>query len=230
MKEYLSPDDYRKAIYFDFEGEGRSRKTKLSPKPHMVGTFKPNSTGKSGKYEAFFFKENWKPARNGIGNMASLVGFEEYFRSLFEFVSLEDVYLIHWSIYEKDAMEAHLSTAIFKKIEPHLYNLLPPAKRYANKRKVFGATDNARKKSLEEFFGALFRKKSPFPPLKLGAAEVCRRIDKACLKNRKWSKFNVKERGYVKDLIAYNKGDCNASWLIAKRLGNANLSKQCAGS
>ena len=225
MKEYLSPDGYRKAIYFDFEGEGRSRKTRLSPQPHMVGTFQPNPTGKSGKYESFFFKEYWKPARNGLGDTAFVVGFEEYFRSLFEFVSRRGGYLIHWSIYERDALEAHLSTATFKKIKPYLYNLLPPARRYANKKKVFGATGGASKRSLEEFFAALYRKRSPFPPLDLGAAEVCRRIDKACLRNRKWSKFNDKERGYVRGLIAYNKGDCNASWLIAKRLGNANWGK-----
>jgi hypothetical protein len=229
MKQYLTPDDYRKAIYFDFEGEGRSTKTKLSAQPHMVGTFQPNPTGKSGKYEAFFFKENWKPARNGIGNAALVVGFEEYFQSLFEFVSRGRIHLIHWSIYERVAMKAHLSNPTFNKIEPFLYNLLPPAKRYANKRRAFGVADNASKKSLEEFFAVLFRKKSPFPPLELGAAEVCRRIDKACQKNKRWSKFSVKERGYVNDLIAYNKGDCIASWLIAKRLGNANWSKQRAG-
>ena len=44
----LSPDEYREAIYIDFEGEGRSRAKELR-EPHMVGEFKPNQKGKGRK-------------------------------------------------------------------------------------------------------------------------------------------------------------------------------------
>ena len=93
--------------------------------------------------------------------------------------------------------------------------------KYANRRRSFGVGGSASKKSLEEFFAALYRKRSPFPPLALGAAEVCRRLDKACAKTQRWSNFTDKQKKYAKDLLAYNQGDCRATWLIARRLGNA---------
>jgi len=128
--------------------------------------------------------------------------------------------LIHWSIYEEAALKDHLTTATFKKIEPLLYNLLPPARRYANRRRSFGTDETARNKTLEEFCSALLNR-GPFPPLALGAAKVCRKIDKACQAHRRWKHFSDAEKTVVKDFIAYNTGDCRASWLIAKRLGNA---------
>ena len=76
-------------------------------------------------------------------------------------------------------------------------------------------------KLLEEFLAAMFKKRNPYPPFPLGAAEACRKIDKASKKYKKWKHWPDKEKGYVKDLIQYNIGDCRSTWLIAKRLGNA---------
>lgn len=216
----LSPEEYRKAIYIDFEGEGWSSKTRSAPKPHMVGTFRPNATGQSGQYCAHLFQENWKPVANHLGDRGEVVEFESFFQNLCSDASQTGSRLIHWSIYEEAALKDHLTTATFKKIEPLLYNLLPPARRYANKRRSFGTDETARNKTLEEFCSALLNR-GPFPPLALGAAKVCRKIDKACQAHRRWKHFSDAEKTVVKDFIAYNTGDCRASWLIAKRLGNA---------
>ena len=216
----LSPDDYSNAIYFDFEGEGWSSKTKSAPKPHMVGTFRPNATGRSGQYCAHLFRENWKPVANHLGDRGEVVEFESFFENLYNDASRSGSRLVHWSIYEETALKDHLTTATFRKIEPLLYNILPPARRYANRRKSFGPEETARNKTLEEFCSALLNR-GPFPPLALGAAKVCRKIDKACQTHRRWKHFSEAEKNHVKTFIAYNTGDCRASWLIAKRLGNA---------
>jgi len=64
MHNPLSPTEYRKAIFIDFEGEGRNmaREIKL---PHMAGEFTPNQTGKGGKYHATYFRENWGAVKSG---------------------------------------------------------------------------------------------------------------------------------------------------------------------
>ena len=224
----LNPEDFRNAIYFDFEGEGWSSKTKSAPKPHMVGTFRPNATGRSGQYCAHLFKESWKPVANHLGEQGELIEFESFFQRLYNDATGTGSRLIHWSIYEQDALKNHLTKATFQKIEPLLYNLLPPARRYANRRRAFGPEETARNKTLEEFCSALLNR-GPFPPLALGAAKVCRQIDKACQAHRRWKHFTEAERTYVTTFIAYNTGDCRASWLIAKRLGNAHKNKKGRG-
>ena len=221
MKVYLRPADYRRAIYLDFEGEGASTKTKVIPAPHMVGVFRPNETGKSGVYESILFRSAWRPVSNGAGKTSQCMAFDTYFEALCDIAVRENRYLVYWSQYEEKVLEQLLSNRLFTKIKPHLHNLLPPARKYANRRRSFGEESSASKKSLEEFFAALYRKRSPFPPLVLGAAEVCRRIDKACSKTKRWASFSDKQKGYAKDLLAYNQGDCRATWLIARRLGNA---------
>jgi predicted RecB family nuclease len=49
---------------------------------------------------------------------------------------------------------------------------------------------------------------------------VCQRIDAACAKTKRWGNFTDVQKKYVKDLLAYNEGDCRSTWLIAKRVGN----------
>jgi predicted RecB family nuclease len=149
------------------------------------------------------------------------MAFDAYFEALADTAFSENRYLIYWSQYEEKVVELFLPNRVLTRIKPHLYNLLPPARKYANRRRSFGVGGSASKKSLEEFFAALYRKRSPFPPLALGAAEVCRRLDKACAKTQRWSNFTDKQKKYAKDLLAYNQGDCRATWLIARRLGNA---------
>lgn len=50
----LSPNEFRNAIYLDFEGEGKKRDGTV-PMPHMAGFLRPNQKGKSGKYTCTFF-------------------------------------------------------------------------------------------------------------------------------------------------------------------------------
>lgn len=214
----LTPAQYRNAIYLDFEGEGKKRNNEI-PKPHMAGFFRPNSKGKSGKYNCIFFNKNWKAASNGIG-AAGCEDFDTCFEMLAHELEEKDAYLVYWTIHEEVALEKYLPQGLFDRLSPRLHNLHPIASAYTNGRRIFGNNVSARNKTLEEFFEALYCKRKPNPPFPLGAAEVCRRIDKVCAKHKNWRKFSEKQKNYVNDLTAYNQGDCRSTWLIAKRLGN----------
>ena len=215
----LRPAEYRKAIYIDFEGEGRNKARELKL-PHIVGEFRPNQKGKGGKYHATYFRENWGPVKNGTGSASSVLKFSEYFHDLELRLESEDSFLVFWSIHEETVMEEFLSPALLKSLKPRLHNLHPIGKRYANRRKVFGLGNGPKGRSLEEFFEALYRKRHPMPPITPGPAKVCRLLDTACGKHKRWKSFSNVQKKYARDLFAYNKGDCQSTWLIAKKIGN----------
>ena len=214
----LSPNDFRNAIYLDFEGEGKKREG-TAPMPHMAGLFRPNQTRKSGQYTCAFFKQSWKPASNGI-KVAQCVTFDELFAELAIELEKKDGYLVYWTIHEQIILQEYLSDELYARLAPRLFNLHPIAKKYANRKRLFGSNMSAKKRTLEEFFAAMYSKRNPYPPFPLGAAEACRRIDKVCNTNNRWKRFSERQKAYVLDLVAYNQGDCRSTWLIAKRLGD----------
>jgi len=214
----LSPNEMRNAIYLDFEGEGKKRDGSI-PRPHLAGIFRPNQAGNGGKYACVFFNEKWKPASNGISS-ATCTDFITFFNEIASELEERNAYLIYWTIHEASILEQYLDGETYARLKPSLYNLHPDARRYANNRRLFGEQGGARGRPLEEFFAAMFSKRNPYPPFPLGAAEACRRIDRACNTNNKWKRFSEKQKSYVRGLVAYNQGDCRSTWLIAKRLGN----------
>lgn len=215
----LSPNEMRSAICLDFEGEGKKRDGSI-PRPHLAGIFRPNQDVKGGKYACVFFNEKWKPASNGISS-AKCIDFIVFFNEIASELEERNAYLIYWTIHEASILEQYLDGATYARVKPWLYNLHPDARRYANSRRLFGEQGSARGRPLEELFAAMFSKRNPYPPFPLGAAEACRRIDKVCNTNNKWKRFSQKQKAYVRDLAAYNQGDCKSTWLIAKKLGNA---------
>jgi len=217
-QEPLTPDQFRNATYLDFEGEGATQ-DHVNKKPHLAGLFSPSEKGNSGRYECVFFKEAWKPVSNGI-NQANHVDFDSFFDDLANRLKEADAYLVFWSIHESDVLKEFLATDIYTKLEPRFYNLLPLARRYINRREILGEEDSVRGKSLEDYFELIYPNRSPFAPFPLGAAEACRRIDKACEAHRRWRQFSEKQKSNVRGLVKYNEGDCRSTWLIAKRIGN----------
>ena len=214
----LSPEQFRNAIYLDFEGEGKKQDGTV-PMPHMAGLFRPNQTGKTGKYICVFFDQKWKPASNGI-SAADCGAFDGLFSELMLELEKENSYLVYWTIHEDMILQKYLPNALYTRLAPRMFNLHPTAKKYANRRRLFGPNESAKKRPLEDFFAAMYSKRNPYPPFPLGAAEACRRIDTASANHKKWKNFSDKQKGYVKDLVAYNVGDCRSTWLIARRLGN----------
>jgi len=214
----LTPTEFRSAIYLDFEGEGKKRDGTV-PMPHMAGTLRPNATGGGGKYSCVFFKQCWKPASDGIPSSECL-SFRDYFEILLSELKEKNCHLVYWTMHESMILETYLEPELYVRLAPYLVNLHPLAKTYASRRRSFGHQASAKGRSLEDFLGALYKKRNPYPPFPLGPAEACRRVDVATRKNMNWKHFSDKQKGYVKDLIAYNLGDCRSTWLIAKRIGN----------
>ena len=50
----LSPNEFRNAIYLDFEGEGKKRDGTV-PMPHMAGFLRPNQKGKRWQIHMYLF-------------------------------------------------------------------------------------------------------------------------------------------------------------------------------
>ncbi len=217
--EPLSPAEYRAAIYLDFEGEGK-KLDKTIPAPHMAGFFRPNQTRTGGKHSCVFFSPLWKVVRNHFFKKAVIADFSDCFEQLALEVNATGQHIVYWSIHEEIILKKYLPANIFKMIQPRLHNLLPVARRYANRKKTFGRGQSASKRSLEDFLAALYKKRNPYPPFPLGAAEACRRIDKACATHTRWRNFSKKQKSYADELVKYNEGDCKSTWLIAKRIGN----------
>lgn len=215
----LSPNEFRNAIYLDFEGEGRKRDGTV-PMPHMAGLFRPNQTGKSGKYTCTFFKQHWKPVSNGI-KVAECVTFDELFSELVIELEKKDGYLVYWTVHESMILNQYLNEEIFNKIEPFLYNLhSPAATKFARKKNLFGQNTTSRTKGLENFYSAIYPNRSAQPSLSRGPAKTCKLIDAACDRRERWKHFSEREKNYVTELISYNEGDCRSTWLIANKLGN----------
>ena len=214
----LTPTQFRNAIYLDFEGEGKKRDGSV-PEPHMAGTFRPNQTGGGGKYTCVFFKPQWKLASNGVPS-TSVDTFDSFFISLTDELKVKECDLVYWSMHEDTILKEFLSPTAFERLQPYLYNLHPPAKKYLNRHRKFGHNETAQGKTLEQCFEVMYDKRRPYPPFPLGAAEACRRIDRACGKHTKWKHFSEKQKSYVTNLVQYNQGDCSSTALIAKRLGD----------
>ena len=218
MNEYQSL--IRNSIFIDFEGEGK-KKDKIIPIPHMVGVFRPNDKGKSGKYHATFFREQWHPASNGSGGKATECEFEDFFKSLLLECQQQSKLCIFWSNHELKVLELYLPKPLFNKLSKYTFNLLPDVKRYANIRRNRVLDSGEKAHSLDEYFQLYFRKRMPFPPINPGPAETCRRIDRACYSNKRWKNFTDRQKTYVKDLLAYNEGDVRCTWLLALKVANA---------
>lgn len=210
----------RNSIFIDFEGEGE-RRDKTVPLPHMVGVFRPNAKGKSGKYQATFFMKEWHPAVNGSGGKASECEFVNFFKSVLLECQLNSKLCIFWSIHELKVLELYLPKGLFNKLSKYTFNLLSDVKRYANLRRNRLLDSGERARKLDEYFQLYYRKRSPFPPISPGPAETCRRIDRACNSKKRWKKFTDRQKTYVKDLLAYNEGDVRCTWLLALKVANA---------
>jgi len=218
MNEYQSL--IRNSIFIDFEGEGKPR-DKNTPLPHMVGVFRPNAKGKSGKYQATFFKKEWRPAVNGSGGKATECEFVDFFKSVLLECQLNSKLCIYFSIHEFKILEHYLPKALFNELSKYTFNLLPDVRRYANLRRKRILDSGKKARKLDEYFQLYYRKRSPFPPISPGPAETCRQIDRACNENRRWKRFTDRQQTYVKDLLAYNEGDVRCTWLLALKVANA---------
>ena len=218
LSQPLTAQEYKNAIYIDFEGEGNSTDGTIRM-PHMVGTYVP--IDENNKYSATFFRVDWKPIDSGCKSSfnTSIQAFEEYFDEILNQSQTENRKIVAWSSHEEEVLKKFLNASLFRELTKSLHNLLPPAKRYRS-RKNLRTEDGLRPRTLEEYYALIFPKRADQPRLINGAAETCRRLDRCCTNKNRWSQFSEKQKQYAWDLLAYNKGDCLSTFKIAMRIGN----------
>ena len=216
----LTTQEYRNAIYFDFEGEGKSRDSSVSPKPKICGFFRPNEKGKSGKFKVACFDPQWKPVVNGNRDSCYISSFNDCFYQVLIELDKNDKYLIHWTEHEREVLKTYLDYDIYEILETYLYNLHPVTQKYVRVTNKFGDKSRGRGRKLEDFYAFIYPSREAQPSLSYGAAESCRKINKVSSKKKLWRSFSDQEKKIAHDLINYNHGDCRSAWLIAKRLSS----------
>lgn len=209
----LAAIEFRNALYLDFEGEGERANNEI-PRPQLAGVLSPKQNGTKFSYECVLFDSGWKPICNGIKS-AHYSLFEDYFDALLVRLQKEKRHLVFWSDHERKVLQYFLSPPLYLALQPYLFNALRAAKRYLREKPVL-VIDN----SLENVYSALYPDRTPAFELPLGAAESIRRINRVLALPLRWKNITDADKHLIRSLIAYNQGDCQQTWLIAKKVGN----------
>jgi hypothetical protein len=90
----LTATEFKSAIYLDFEGR-KSIADEKYPVPHMAGTFRQEPEGTCRKYQANFFKPEWRPAKNGGGGKVSNESFQDFFCLLLKELEAHNRHLVY---------------------------------------------------------------------------------------------------------------------------------------
>ena len=213
-KRKITKQEALNSIYIDFEGEGRSN-ANPHPKPHMLGAYWPKQGDTKAVYRAYFFDERWQPVKNGTRCEAEIGDFCKVISDLVDEARSRDGYLVHWSQHEETCIQEFCQEECLS-FDNILFNAKPPIDKMINSRPDGRAPTSNELKNYMTFF---FPKTKQIDEIKPGAAESCRRIDKAC-DVIKWSQWKEKDKDIVKNLIEYNKSDCRAAWKLTKKLAN----------
>lgn len=218
----ITPEQARNSIYIDFEGEGESHTTGLTPEPHMLGAYRPKNDGKKARYEAYLFREQWKPVANGSGGKAQLSTLEQALRSLINEAHASGGKLVFFTEHEPNMIRLHCP-ALYDEFCQVAYNLNPPLKR------LFKRTHHYRQVNRPDqldLYAQFYFPKINLNELPAGAAETCRKLDRAAAKTQRWRSWSAKNQQHAKDLLDYNFCDCRITWKLTKRLANAQANKQ----
>lgn len=112
-------------------------------------------------------------------------------------------------------VEAQLSSAdpIRQAFHKRYFNIKRKAQRLRKDRGI-----QAPDKTLDSLVNAL-TPKNKYPPAPHGGpAEACRRLQRAGKQNKWWRNWTEQEKETAKQLLLYNKGDCDAVWRLMNRV------------
>lgn len=213
----FTPDVAARSYYLDFEGEGKKQDNKTPPLPHLAGVYRPKNGESKSQYIAQLYRSSWVPPHKSVNGPTELVNFQQGIEQLIDRAEKEGGYIVYWSCHEEDVIKTHVPN-LAARFDARSINLLPELRRIKRRRKIeFNpAFDKDLNKYLDIFAPRFKKVVTP----KLGAAELCRRIDKHCDSGLSYRKWPDKAKGYVKDLIGYNRQDCIATWRLAKYYAN----------
>lgn len=207
-----------KHICIDFEGEGR--KESGLPLPHLLGALVPR-TGTTGRdFRIYLLRPELEP----LARAASLPGkvdlrkacdLSEAISELVALAEERDCRLVSYSQHEEQIVHTHLASSSPARIgfDSRWYNVKRKA-HALRKRRGLDAPD----KTLESLLTALMPGRKSPPPPSCGAAESCRRLEKAGAKSKRWRNWSPAHKQLARELLDYNKGDCVAVWKLVNRV------------
>jgi hypothetical protein len=213
----VSIEKAKNSIFIDFEGEGRTLDGSV-PMPHMLGTFRPKTDDFPAEYEAWFFKPQWKPVVNGSRGIANIIELSDLLENLIEESISKGSYLVYWTEHEKKIVEEHCPEH-YKEFSDVGFNAKPPIDKMYDQQEFLNR-EFLRPNTLSGYMEFYFPSNREIGNIDPGAAESCRRLDKACEANRKWGKWIDKQKKIARDLLNYNKSDCRSTWKLTRKLAN----------
>jgi len=206
--------DPRLAIYLDFEGEGK-KKDQGSPPPKIAGVYRPYQTKRGGIYETVFFEDTWRPVKNGSKFSGRFDSLESFIHDLIQEAKSNNKKIIYWSVYEDEVVK-ECAFDLHKEFQKYSVNLLPIARRLKNRFKKELNTEDA--KVLNQYLYAFNLANHVVPSFHPGAAESCRRLEKASQQNKRWRHWSDKQKQLARAFIEYNSKDCIGLYRLAQKV------------
>lgn len=219
--QILTPEQALNSIYIDFEGQGK-RPDQTTPMPHMLGAYWPKQNGEKARYQAYLFREDWKPVANGSGGRAQIASLEETLRLLIDQANAKGGRLVFFTEHEAK-MIRQFCPSLYDEFCQVAFNLNPPLKRLFKKQNRFAEVTRPNQLAL---YAQFYFPKMQLKDLSDGAAETCRKLDTAAGKSQRWRAWSKKNQQRAKDLLDYNFCDCRVTWKLTKKLANAQASKK----
>lgn len=220
----LTPEGAKKAIYIDFEGVGKSTKTKINPKPSLLGVL----TGR--QYKAYILDESLKPVTKGrtgfVGNgTADRIlepDLDQVVLDLVECANAEKRTILYFSDHEKSTIEEHCSPEVYEAFSEVSGNAKLLLQKWKNRRP---RQREGYENTLNDFCRLAGKPKwCPKPPQvgsKKGAAAAIRRLWKECPKAKRWSMLKEEDQSLARELLAYNRQDCVVTRKLTIKAVNA---------
>ena len=205
-----------RTLFIDFEGEGRKGPDRsILPCPLLAGVYKPGLGGTSTRYEVKLLKTGLEPLKNGISQITEILELPEFVEQIILRAERENCVIVYWSEHELKVIE-ELTPQLVGRFKEISFNAKPEADRYLNQR-----NDHCRekqKKALNAHLARICPKAKPVLSPRVGAAKSCKRLEAYCSKKRSWKTWTDAQKAVARDLIAYNREDCRATYQICKKL------------
>jgi hypothetical protein len=204
----LTPDRAKRALYVDFEGEGKRGDGEI-PQPSMLGIY--CREGRPTYRVQILERELRSLAYAGI-RAECFRSMEVAISSLVRQAQAEDRDVLYFSQHEQDMVNTFCSQATADQFMARSGNAKLLLKRWTRR------TGRPRCHSLEDYCRVIDR--PPYDAPKPGVAEAIRRLRTACKASRRWRRLDPAKKELAKQLFAYIKEDCLALFRLTKKAAN----------
>ncbi|MDG2223153.1 MAG: hypothetical protein P8L85_17360 [Rubripirellula sp.] len=204
----LTPDRAKRALYIDFEGEGRRGNGEI-PSPVMLGIY---CRDRHPTYCVQIIEPTLKPLVHAGVSSECFDCMESAINSLLAQAGSEDRDILYFSQHEQDMVNRFCSQLTANEFMARSGNAKLLLKRWVRR------TGRPTCHSLDDYCKVIDR--LPYDAPKPSVAEAIRRLRKACCTAKRWRRIESKQRELAKQLFAYNKQDCLALHKLTKKAAN----------